>query len=133
MKEKMTIILTLLSLVGLTFHYNYKTNIINEKNNTIQIKPNNTNSIDEVNIEIEKEVNAYKNKELNITNKCKKNVDETDKMSFNNAFNYYYSCYEKGNIFKWNNQAFVLEIKQDKETNLTNTDSINNNQILVSR
>ena len=28
MKEKITIMLTLVSLIGLAFHYNYKTNVI---------------------------------------------------------------------------------------------------------
>ena len=54
-------------------------------------------------------------------------------MSFDEAFNYYYSCLEEGDIFNWNNKDFALKVKVDNKINLTKTENKDDNQILVAR
>ena len=133
MKEKITIMMTLLSMIGLAFHYNYKTNIMVQENSNKLIKSNDVNPSNDISIELEKENNDIGYNELAIQSKCNKTIDETNKMSFNKAFNFYYSCLGKGGVFSWNNQDFLLTIKEQHETKLTNSDNKELNQILVSK
>tara|TARA_Y100000590_G_C15344978_1_gene872903 strand:+ start:378 stop:779 length:402 start_codon:yes stop_codon:yes gene_type:complete len=133
MKEKITIIMTLLSLIGLAFHYNYKTNVIGIGSSNTNIKSNDASSIDDISIELEKEINNNSDNDILAMERCKKSIDETNEMSFNEAFNYYYSCLEEGDIFNWNNKDFALKVKVDNKINLTKTENKDDNQILVAR
>ena len=132
MKEKITIIMTLLSLIGLAFHYNYKTNVIGQESSNINIEPNDASSIDNISIELEKEINNSDN-DILAMERCKKSINQTNKMSFDEAFNYYYSCLEEGDVFNWNNKDFALKVKVDSKINLTKTENKDDNQILVAR
>ena len=111
MKEKMTIMLTLVSLIGLIFHYHYKTNVLGY-DNVEQIDNNDSDtSLDKTNldnVESDMEIvfdNVVADKPID-DSQCNKVLSETDKMPFNNAFKYFYSCKDENDTFTWNNNKF---------------------------
>ena len=140
MKEKITIMLTLISLIGLVFHYHYKTNVLGNEN--LQRENNQESEISSENDDIISP-QAYTDDSDVIANamndnNCTKIVDEIDKMSFNEAFRYFYLCNNGNDTFTWNNNEFKLELlSDDSNSKLAETNDIINktaeNQSLVSK
>tara|TARA_B100001123_G_C14568931_1_gene733433 strand:- start:58 stop:456 length:399 start_codon:yes stop_codon:yes gene_type:complete len=121
MKEKITIMLTLISLIGLAFHYNYKTNVMNDNdaeviNNVSEPSGYLENSINDISNSTDVAINDGIVATTSI-DKCNKSIDETNKMSFSSAFNYYYSCNDNKTTFSWNNSKFALKLDKEVKGN----------------
>ncbi len=135
MKEKITIMLTLVSLIGLAFHYNYKTNVLDSPDikviNKMDESANSSGNQNEDIINIDYTSTKDDDIAISSSNKCNKNKEETDGMTFGDAFNYYYSCNINKDTFMWNNNEFALSL--DSKANNTNNDGQSNEQTLVAR
>ena len=125
MKEKMSLFIALSFLLCLTVYKKSITNnteiLENSLIETSEILENSETNIITENNNIYDEVNEQ----------CLKGEQNTDQLSFNDAFKYYRDC--NNDIFKWNGLEYTTLLKKDVNDNVNeNPEKVNTKLDLVS-
>ena len=122
MKEKIITVLTLGSIFSLFFYYK-----VNSPSDVILSNSANSSSSEEVVQKLMNEIIEENNdnslsesKEENELSKdviCSKEQDETNKMSFDDAFKYYRACEGSKSSFTWNDNKYTTLLASEIDVN----------------
>ena len=119
MKEKITTILTLGCIFSLFFYYKVysPSDVVLSKNPSVHNEETVQKFMDEITEEnhgSSLSESTEKDVLLEILN-CSLEQNETDEMSFNDAFKYYRTCDGNGSFFAWNNNKYTTLIASELE------------------
>lgn len=133
MKERMTAFLTLGCIFSLFFYYKVYSNdnnnfsSLDNQNKTQEVVDKLINEIDEIETQISDSSEEIINKKN--SNECSLDQNETDVLTFSDAFKYYRNCNGKEGTFVWNkNEYSTLLVSEAKEI----PSLITNNSSLIS-
>ena len=72
-----------------------------------------TSSIDKESIELVETTPSSKK----LSNTCNSTEDQTDKMPFNKAFQYYITCQGESSEFNWKGKPYIANLKKEEDKN----------------
>ena len=137
MKERVTALLTLGCIFSLFFYYKvYSTN--GDNFSSINNIDDTKNIVEKLIIDIENiETDLSESSEIQRSsqdiNDCLYTQNETDVLSFSDAFKYYRNCNGKASTFVWNNTKYTTILESEKSIEpilITNNESaINKNKV----
>jgi len=111
MRDKILSIITLTSIFSLFLYYK-----ITPGNSSVQVvEQNNLMPENEIVIDLIEDIEEAIIEVEIVEEVCSLNNEQTDNLSFSNAFKYYRDCLGKNETFSWNSNAYSTLLSSEKD------------------